>query len=277
MTDEGLSVIGYFVWWSIKDVKISREDMQKHLDDVGLSYDVPAVKARSAFLKAVREVRRNHRNKGLLIRQVKKDSSEYVFGLVDENVNKGRKSLNYAHKANLSFNPQTGNVTCTKDHRAYKLIKELYDEYLGFLNADDVRSIILDIVYETMSIGVRQRGGIYFIPKDHRYTVDRLEKLADKLPEGCDFMVAPQIDVESSKKAIYKAFVRSLKSQMEEFEQELEDDDIKRTSTLTKRLKEFKNLKNRIEFYRDALHFQVEDLTESLEKLKEKAESRILG
>ena len=278
MTDSGLSTIGYFVWWSIKDVKIAREDLQKHLDNVGLDYKVPDVKVRSAFLKAVREVRRDHRNKGLLIRQVQKDAEEYIFGLVDENVDKTKKSLDYAHTTSLKFSPISGRLSCTKPHRAHQLIKDLYDKYMGYLDADDVRDVILKLVSATMSVSVRQRGGIYFIPNTHRYTVDRLEKFVDLLPESCDFMVAPQIDVESSKKAIYKAFVGGLRSQMADFAKEMEgDDNKKRASTMTKRLKEFKVLKNKIEFYRDAMQFQVEDLSKDLEDLKTAAESRILG
>ena len=278
MTDTGLSTIGYFVWWSISDVKIAREDLQQKLNDAGLDYTVPEVKLRSAFLKAVREVRRNYRNKGLLIRQVKKDSEEYIFGLVDEDVDKQSKSLNYAHAANLHFSPVSGRLSCTQPHRAHQLIKELYETYVGFLDSDDVRDIILRVVSNAMSISVRQRGGIYFLPKTHQYTVSHLEKFVESLPGDCSFMIAPQIDVESSKKAIYKAFVSSLRTQMADFSKELDDgNSLKRTSTLSKRLKEFRTLKNKIEFYRDAMQFQVEELSDDLQSLQEAAESRIMA
>ena len=99
----GLSVIGYFVWWTVSNQRISREDMQQLIDAAGIKdargkpFRVPEAQYRSSFLKAVREVRGQNKNKGILIQKIRKTADAYLFGLVDEAVNEYSESLQYAH------------------------------------------------------------------------------------------------------------------------------------------------------------------------------------
>lgn len=294
----GLSVIGYFVWWTINNQRIKRRDLQRLVtaagikDKKGKPYKIPEAKYRSAFLKAVREIRGQNKNKGILIQKIKKDADEYLFGLVDEKVNKTAKSLKYAHNATMKFSPETGKLRVNHAHRGYDLVKERYEEYKDYLNSEDVRDIVLTIINQIPTVSVRQRGGIYFIPEKFADEVDRLETLVGSLPRGSStdlaktpngtsngsyLAVAPQIDTEKSKKAIYKAFVASLKSRMEGFEKDLEEKGMKQKNALRNRLQEFKEMRAEIEFYRDALEFQVEDLSSSLKKLKKKVKTKLLA
>ncbi len=93
---------------------------------------------------------------------------------------------------------------------------------------------------------------------------------------GSYLAVAPQIDTEKSKKAIYKAFVASLKTRMQTFENDLEDDGLKQKHALRNRLQEFKAMKDEISFYRDTLEFQVEDLTDALSTLTKKVTQKLM-
>jgi len=294
----GLSVIGYFVWWTVSNQRISREDMQQLIDAAGIKdargkpFRVPEAQYRSSFLKAVREVRGQNKNKGILIQKIRKTADAYLFGLVDEAVNEYSESLQYAHSATLRFSPHTGNLDVDTSHRGFDLVKERYTEYKDYLNSDDVRAIVLTLLQQIPTISVRQRGGIYFVPEKFAGDVERLEALVGSLPgsgngdltkvstgtvNGSYLAVAPQIDTEKSKKAIYKAFVASLKSRMESFENDLEDDGLKQKHALRNRLREFKEMKEEIGFYRDALEFQVEDLTDALTALTQKVKQKLMG
>lgn len=266
----GLEIIGYFCWWSINDVKVHREALQKLLDDLGIDYKIPEPHLRSAFLKAVREVKAGNK-KNLLIRKISKGSDSYVFGLVDEKVDIANKHLGYTHNATLTFSPITGTLTVDSPHRAFEIIKAKYDEFKDYLNADDVRTLLLKIMATLRSVSVRQRGGIYFIPQADVSMVEKLEKLLPVIPGSNDFLVAPQIDTERSKRAIYKAFVESLKNRMADFEKDLDaDGGLQRKSAIIDRLNEFKTIKGEIEFYKEALSFQVEGLATALDDLTKK-------
>jgi hypothetical protein len=81
--------------------------------------------------------------------------------------------------------------------------------------------------------------------------------------------------VESSKKAIYKAFVRDLKDKIANFENEIAEDSIKRSSTMHDRIKEFKALREEISFYSQALSFQAGDLDSSLQKLSQTLQNKL--
>lgn len=273
----GLSIIGYFCWWRVNDLKITRQELQDKLIANGIDHEVPEVPMRSAFLKAVREIKASYRNKGLLIRKIDKNAEAYEFGLVDETVDKVASHLDYSHKATMKFHQSTGDVTVTTPHRAFDLVKEKYEEYKNVLNSDDVRDMILKIVSEAMCVSVRQNGGIYFVPEQHVYLVERLERLFAVLPGDNDFMVAPQIDTERSKRSIYKAFVESLKYRISEFNKDLDERGITRKGALEDRLQAFKDMRKEIEFYRDALQFQVSDLSTSLDDLKKKVELKLLS
>lgn len=287
----GPRIIGYFIWWTIVNQHVRRDKLQKLIKDAGLKdsrgkeFKLKEPRNRTAFLKAVREVRYQYKDKGILIRKIKKDSASYVFGLVDERLNEQAKKLKYSHSATLHFLQDTGKIRVDRSHRAYSLIKAKYTEYKNYMNSNDIRDIIMDIVSQPPNISVRNRGGIYFIPMQFEYLVEQLEtlinslsgtendasgKLTRRTASGSYLAVAPQIDTEQSKKAIYKAFVADLKVKLDESEKLVEGLDTYRPTALRNRLDDFKKLSAEIEFYKDTLQFQVEDLSVSLAKLTRK-------
>jgi hypothetical protein len=293
MTNTNLPVIGYFAWWTVQGVKIKRSDLQQILNDVGIDYELPFPPFRTPFLKAVREAQKTQKREGLLIRKIKKSAEEYVFGLVDERVHEISKTLSYDHQATMTFDPARGTLRCDGRHRAFDHIQDLYAEYREILDSDDIREIILMVLRQGHAIGVRQKGGIYFVPASQEVTLNKVDKLVSRLPGGMSLddltvltngdgnpssyiAIAPLIDAERSKKAIYKAFVAGLKDQMGKFEQELAAG-FKKKSALKNRLKAFKELRTQIEFYRDALQFQVSDLTKNLDELTGKVKQELFG
>lgn len=275
---QGLVVIGFFVWWSIHGVKILRDEFQKLLeafDFAGAMGDMSAeALRRSAFLKAVREVKASNRK--FLIRKIKKDANEYVHGLVDESVDKKGKHLDYAHTATMTFNPTTGELTCDFHHRAYEDIQKKYEEYKDYMNSDDVRAVVLNIIDSFRKVGVRGRGGIYFVPAEFEEKLGKLSDMLDQVGEDANLEVAPQIDAESSKKAIYKAFVRGLKDKIKAFKEEMENDGLKRKSSWENRLEEFKTLREEIDFYKDRMAFQAENLEDELKELSAEVKKKLV-
>lgn len=276
----GLVIIGYFVWWAIRDVKLSKTNFKALLKQVGLNFEFDqedTALRRTSFLKAMRETKAKNRKK-FLIRKISKEKDCYVFGLVDESIDKKDRNLDYNHSATMIFNPETGELLTDFSHRAFEEIKALYDEYQDNMNSDDVRDAVIKIMTRFHQVSVRQRGGIYFLPNKHEADVEKLEALVEALPGDCSFSSAPQIDTEKSKTAIYKAFVEGLKNKMATFREELTSQNGKtRKSTWETRLEQFKGLKQEIEFYRDAMSFQVEDLSTELDALRGDVQKQLLG
>ena len=276
-SNSGLSVIGYFCWWSVNDANISKEDLQKKIDEAGIDYAIPEVKQRTAFLKAIERCKGHEEAKGLLIRKISKGADAYVFGLVDEHVDKAAKDLRYNHTATMTFNQESGVLVCDQPHRAFELIQKLYQEYQSLFNADDIRDMLLKIIAGAYSISARQRGGIYFIPEAHKDLVEKLEKLLASIPGDNVFLVAPQIDTARTKKAIYKAFIEDLRCRIAKFEEDLSDDGLTRKSSIESRLEDFREMRKEIQFYSDALQFQATEISQSLDMLTEKVKAKLLA
>jgi len=287
---KNLEIIGWFIWWTIRDVRISRADFAALLKGAGLKYLPKQPKLHTTYLKAIAKVQAEHRKDGLLIRPIKKRGDEYVHGLVDETVI-GNEQLDYKHKANLRFFKNGAMICDNPDHAAYKLVLQYFDMYKETMDSDDIREVLFQVLNDTYSLSVRNHGGIYFVPAEYSTVVEQLEKVVDGLGGDCYMAAAPQIDEEKTKKAVYKAFVEGLKERIAEFRRQLEanltDSEVDKTNrhynsvtsrkqtALVKRLAEYREMRKEIEFYADAMDFQSGSLREELEGLGDRLQKKL--
>jgi len=280
--DAGLSVMGYFVWWSIHDVKISRDDFNAAVRGVGLTKEIPESKDRSVFLQAVREAKKSAQRDGLLIRKISKKADEYAFGLVDEKIDQAAQTLGYNHAATMRFDTQTGNISCDRPHRAFDRVKALYAEFTEKITSDGVRAYLLDVISQHWSISVRARGGIYYLHAASNQVIEQLENLLGVIGGDCFFAVAPQIDAEKSRSSITRAFMDDLRGKITTFREEIaekKDSDSKRKQTKCwkDRIEEFRALKEQVSFYADAFRFSGDSLTSDLDTLEQDVRAAFLS
>jgi hypothetical protein len=280
---QNIEIVGWFIWWTIRNVEITRQAFEALLAKFGLKYTSKEASNRSSFLKAIARVQGEQKKEGLLLRKIKARGKEYVYGLVDERVDT-TEHLHYRHECNLRFFVDTGAMVCDdSDHRAYQLVLKYYDHYQETMDSDDVREVIKRMLTDTYAVSVRERGGIYFVPGKFGEVMEALEKVIAGLGADCYLAMAPQIDEERTKKSIYKAFVEGLKERIEDFRKRLEDnlsDGVRKNAdrkheALCNRLSEYKDMRKEIEFYADALDFQASNLREELEGLGARLEKKL--
>jgi hypothetical protein len=244
------------------------------LKEVGLDIEVPQTCFRTAFLKALQDVRKRAHKQHLLIRKIYKKPNEYCFGLVDESVNVEEIDLTYFQSATLKFNPLTGDLACDHAHRAFDLIREKYSEYKDMLDSDDVRLLVSSVLLTNHRVSVRKRGGIYFLPASKKALVDQLTALLEKVNTQCSMEVAPQVGFEKTKAAIYKSFMNELKLEIATYRDEL-NSGVGRKSKWQARLEEFKALRDKVTFYAEALKFQGDTLLDQIDTLKNDVAARL--
>lgn len=281
---QNIEILGWFCWWTIKNVAISRVDFQALLKSVGLDYNPRDTGInRSAFVKAVDKVRSAHKKEGKLIRKIKAKGDEYVYGLVNEHAD-AAEHLHYRHECTMRFYVKTGIMMCDNaDHPSYQLVVKYYDYYLETIDSDEARNVLLAMLHNTFAVTVRQRGGIYFIAAEFSTLLEKLEKLINGLGADCYLALAPQIDEERTKKSIYKAFVEGLTDRIAEFKEKLEGNMSdashkyanRQHEALCNRLEEYRTMKKEIEFYADALDFQAVNLREQLDGLGEQLQRKL--
>jgi hypothetical protein len=130
-------------------------------------------------------------------------------------------------------------------------------------------------------ISVRQRGGIYFLPKTAEAELEKIENVINSLPGDCYISAAPQIDADKSRTAIYKAFSAELRSKLAKFREEIDTKTAnpsksKQVKCWKDRIEEFKALRDEISFYADAIKFQGEDLAQELVALEAEVQEAFL-
>ena len=279
MTQNGLEILGNFCWWTIRGVRLQRLDLQDALRANGISYELPKRNTRVAFLKAVREVKKSEKKTGVLIRKIKKTAGEYVFGLVDERVDKAAEALGYVHSSTMTFNPNSGSLNCNAPSRVFDAVSENYEKFQGVLDSEDVREIVLTLLQQNWRISVRNRGGIYFVPVSGTEMLASVKAFVEGLGEECAFQVVPQIDVEASRTAIYKSFLEEIKSEISSFREEIDtkgDSKRKQDVMWTSRLESFKTLRDKVSFYADILKFQGEEMLNQIGTLEAEVQEKFL-
>ena len=274
---QGLQILGFFAWWSIHGLRVRKADLAQIMKDLGFTYTLKDTPLRGTFLEAIRIVKAAHAAEGLLIRQIRKDSGEYTFGLVDESIDKANAHLGYSHTATVKFYPVTGVLSCDNTgHALWPLVCAAYRELQEFYSADNMRAILFDVLKDAHLVSVRQNGGIYFIPIQYQGLVDKIEKLLERI--GNSYLsVAPQVDLESTRKSIYKAFISGLRDKIAQYKADLSEDGLSQKAALKNRLMEFRDLQKEIEFYSDVLHFQASELSEELVTLTEQVKAKLFN
>jgi hypothetical protein len=273
---KGLTIIGFFTWWNIRQIKIKKEAVLALLKKCKIDYTPELLPVRCLFTKAVEQVKVKHIYKGLLIRKISKSPDEYKFGLVDEHIDPQAETLEYSHNATMYFDPKEGELTVDKPHRAFDLVVAAFHEFDEYYDSEDIRAMILDIIKRTYSIGVRDRGGIYFIPAKFEKEVEALEKFVRALGSECYFAIAPQIDMERTKVSIHKAFSEEMHERVTQYKEELENG-LHQTGALEKRLEEYQQLQQELQFYSASLSFQATDIMKELTDLETTVSQKLLG
>ena len=271
---KGMTVIGSFCWWNIRNVKIEKAKVAALVEKFKIDCTLETMPVRCLFSRAIEEVKVKNQYKGLLVRKINKSPDEYLFGLVDEDIDPRAETLEYHHSATMSFCPQTGDLTVDKPHRAFEVIVKALQDFDTYYNSEDIRNIILDAIKKVYSTSVRDRGGVYFIPAKFDAEVEALEKFVKAVGPECYFAAVPQIDLDKTKRSIYKAFSEELHEKVLKYKTELGSETI-RASTWEQRLEEYKELKAELEFYGDAFSMQSQDLAKEIDGLRTAVEKKL--
>lgn len=270
-----LVVLGFFIWWSIRETRVSRIKFEQELSTSGLSFKLPDLCKRTAFLTAVRTIKQKSHGHKLLIRVLLKDGEQHLFGLVDETVDPKAKTLEYHHSATLRFDQKTHEVSCDVKHRAFDLVKAEYERNLYEMNSYDLRRVIMQMIEALTPISPREGGGIYYVPYAHKDVLEKIQTLINNI--GCRMDVVSLYDEEKSRNAIYNAFVEDVTHKLEVFQKDIDSDKFSTAKGWSSTIDRFKEMKDQVEFYADKLRFAGDNIMEKISKMEEQVKERMLG
>lgn len=261
-------VIGYLIWWRFWDLYVNYEAFQKLIDKVGIDYQLPPLKGRTAFLKAVQEIKRSYANKGIIVRKLYKAKDWIEIGVMEESVD--REGIAHTGSCKITYVPATGSLQTTQPINAFDMIKQAYHAYISAYNANDIRVALVDMLRPCLPISFRQNGGLYFVAEKHYEMVRKLEQLVACLPGKCVVCAAPQIDTPRTRNAMAVALVDTLEYQIGKLESDIgtmEKPGLSIPAALYKRYRLIEHLKKQMVEYRD-LNVDFTPLKDRVDEVK---------
>lgn len=197
--------LGCLVWYTVREAAPTRDQLARALQHAGLDASAWLPKEifpRDAFRRATSEIEQHRvpidgedgRFSNLLIREVSRDKDCVVRHLVSEVVDAENVRLSYTEKVRLILRldgpaPRVeahllnGPLSAAEQAAASDAV-ERFDHALNHYDGRAVRELVHRILLTTAPIAVKSSGGVYFVSRDQRDTVEGLRRFVQDATSG---------------------------------------------------------------------------------------------
>jgi len=261
-------LLGVVTWWSISQVLISREELRKRCEDLGINTKrfLITSRPRSAFRRALEEAESLN-----LVRKILDNPEAIVFGIVNEQADQTNLDLNYKTQDVVIFHKGTQELEFKLQQADANEIRKKFELYLGSFTSHEVRTMIHAELERCGAFPVRDKGGLYFVEKSKMETVEKIRNLVDTFKNGSFVYVMGIRDQELEKQGMQRSWENALEQEIKTMKQEiantLADSNNFRTGTLSKRGKTLAELKKRVEVYNGLFGSSTPDALKEIDTL----------
>lgn len=241
--------------------------------------------------------------KRALIRPINTAKSSLMsFTVVREDIDLTAFGLEHDTALRFILDKETGALCCTTlegapedvrtQHDPVGAIIEgeltpLWDHYRNQHTTADVLRTVRDIVLSAMSFSLRREGGVYFVPESKRGTViglrDFFASLTDACPDSTAFaLTLPQIDFGGARAQLSVAAHAAMEDEIARMKTYLQDAFVNakpgtvRPASITKQIEQFKQVRGKVDAYRELLGMREDKIAAELEELTALARSVIV-
>lgn len=302
----GDSALGYLVWYSVSEVKITQEELQKLALNANLpeKYLPAPIRPVDAYRRATSEVQgvlrsSNEITESLMVREVCADKESVVRHIVKETADKQNKTLSYQEKCGtLVYDRESeslvaGDFTDPDAESAAERAKALFDIYRRYYTSDHVRRMIKSVLSECQALPLRPSGAVYFIPKKYEQEIQSLGDFVKNLPdEAVEFHKMPVVDMEEQRQMLEQklrtyieaevarirqslgadpetlAAKQNLKDAVAHFAHVLQKDTVKK-GAVEEAVKQFRALSVQVREYEELLEANLSEVRSTLDVLRE--------
>lgn len=227
---------------------------------------------RPAVMRAIAHTQAGLSRKGLLLRPIKRTSTEVIYGIVREERDETARRLDHDFEATITWNAERDRASVEGDHPVAAKVREEYQTLRGKVVSDDWSAAITAFLESHDAARVRSDGRIYWVPPQR---LDDIKRFGELLAEvGIDLVLCelePEVRVVAQDVASL-----SLEEELERLQSEADAfDGTQKPSTYARRLEEYQRLRERAILYRDALGCGVERASQVLGELEEKVEAML--
>ncbi len=226
--DERYPILGNLIWYSLRDVRITQEQMRELFIEHGLSLThlPPEIREVDAYRRAtsdINEMKPKTLQDGtfeiLMCREVANTDDEVVRHLVREIRDSKNKRLDYKQVGTLIFRKEEKDFIARPLEAEYEGViadtEARYKEYLQFYTGKHIRMLVGGLVEGTNSVNLRSVGGVYFVSKEHNALVESLEGFVkatnnyaapSEIPFEAIFESVPMLDLEKQRALIFDKY-----------------------------------------------------------------------
>lgn len=287
LSSGGAHTLGAMVFWSLSAVHIRRDEFRARLADLGLDEAMPKDPSpKGALSKTVPTVLTGKR--GVLARRVRNG-----FGLVLERLANDGRRLDMNHVATVTVadgelqvtyeEPDSESALTEAQPGLIQALKTEYSQVRDYVQTPDLSEILSTALNGSphrglfAALSLRERtGGLYFIHGSHVERAQRFKALVEQLAPHCSITVltitgdSENLDQTAAvAKTTFAAQLAALKAELVEFTEHLRGSDKSASEySIATRAERYKELRARVDLFRDVLGDVATDLTGQIEDAK---------
>jgi len=222
---------------------------------------------RAAVSRAICQTSSGLHREGLLLRPIKRTSTEVVYGIVREQRDEQAERLDHEFEATVAWLAEPDASLVLGGHPVAQRVAEAYRELRGKIVADDWSATVTDYLERHDAARIRGDGRVSWVPPQRLAEVRRFSALLAEV--GIDLVLC---EIEAEARAVVENVAQvSLDDQLERLQAEAAAfDGTQKPSTYARRLGEYQRLRERAVLYRDALGVGVDRAEQVLSLLEQK-------
>lgn len=214
---EGVSLIGWFVYWSINNVQDSHTALVQRLKDCGLDTDcAPEVKPKSAFISSVEETAKVRKARH---QKIIDDAARCVYVIVSTHVDPQNVDVTFTVETKATFSKATQEITVSGPFEGE--IRANYEKYRDTYFSDHFRLMVLRLLgTHCQYLTIRDRGGLYFVPSVHEEGLKRIKSLFSHYPDS-EFETVGVANMAEARRSMWKSMIGEVNAELRAMKEEI--------------------------------------------------------
>ncbi|SOC21588.1 hypothetical protein SAMN05880501_11324 [Ureibacillus xyleni] len=223
---EGQGNVGHLFWYSIQNVKITREELEQKMivSQVDTVHLPNPIRPSDAFRRATQELKRTkvptfegNVYLNYLTREVTTDTQLIQRNVVIERVDRAGKKLAYdtevvkilLNKSNNTVTYESTSTDLLAKHLAEEA-KERYEQYKELYDSQNIRQFVGKVLDTMATTSVRASGGVYFVPCTYDGQLMNLASLINDLADSTATCI-PLFNIKSSHEMVNRQIAEDMK------------------------------------------------------------------
>lgn len=206
-------ILGYTVWWNIRDVSITQDQFAKLLRQADIDEKYAREhNYRSSFIRALHNLEEKR-----IIRRVDETGSLLTYQFTAEQqvvASSGAKSLEYDKETVIVVDKDVYRRTADfkkalvqgRDDIKQKVLTLFEQEKTKYYSSDITRYIQKIFQDRADFVNLRPQGCVYFVPARYSEVVQSIKRMVEQLNSFCSLEAMPIVNVEGSREVIGGAF-----------------------------------------------------------------------